>query len=110
MFLVAKNVPELQRLLGGKASDIEKIRGSEISVTVTLFLALAHRVALIHGDTELQGRIVRLGFPSVQTAIQRLNPAQRQISPEPFGAPSFDLYRIGSRDDLLSPEWGLFYD
>jgi hypothetical protein len=30
--------------------------------------------------------------------------------PAPFGSPTFDLYRITSKSDLLSPLWSLFYD
>jgi len=110
MFLEAKKIPEIQRLLDGPPEEIEKIRGAEISLTIALFMALAHRSAQDQANTKLAHRIAELDLPGVGEAIHRLEPSGTQLSREPFGSPSFDLYRIGSKQDLLSPEWSLFYD
>jgi hypothetical protein len=110
MFLASKNIPDIQRLLAGAPEGLEKIRGAEASLAVALFMALAHRSAHNQGDLDLARRIGELGLPGVAPAIQRLEPASNQICPEPFGSPSLDFYRIGSKQDLLSQEWSLFYD
>jgi hypothetical protein len=111
MFLESKHIPEIQRLLtSGAREGIERIQGSEMSLTVALFLGLVHRSLLGVGDFELAKRIAQLEIAEVQDAIECLGRKGSQICPVPFGAPSFDLYRIGSKQDLLSPEWTLFYD
>ena len=110
MFLEAKRIPEVRRLLDGPPREIEKIRGAEISLTIALFMALSHRSAQDRANTKLARSIAELDFPGVGEAIQRLEPSSTQLSREPFGSPCFDLYRIGSKHDLLSPEWSLFCD
>lgn len=110
MFLRAKNIPEIHRLLTERPTEIDNLRGAEISLAVALFLALAYRHAQHRGPKALAPRIASLNLPGVAQAIDRLEPARTQKSPDPFGAPSFDLYRIASKSDLLSPEWSLFYD
>jgi hypothetical protein len=110
MFLESKNIPEIQRLLAGPPNGIEKLRGAEISLTAALFLALAHRSALTQGNGHLARSISRLSLPGVTEAIRCVDPGGMQVSPQPFGAPPFDLYRISSKQDLLSHEWQLFYD
>ncbi len=110
MFLESKNIPEIQRLLAGPPNGIENIRGADISLTVALFLALAHRSAHSNGNGHLARSISHLSLPGVAEAIRRVEPGGTQVSPQPFGAPPFDLYRISSKQDLLSHEWQLFYD
>jgi hypothetical protein len=111
MFLDAAKVPEIHRLLtSGRPETVEKLRGAEVSLTVTLFLALALHAARQSGDAALAELIAGLGFPGVAGAKRCLEYRGQRLSPDPFGAPPFDLYRIGSKQELLSPEWSLFYD
>jgi hypothetical protein len=110
MFLRARNIPEIHRLLTERPCDLDKLRGAKVSLTVTLFLALAHQHARRSGAKDLARIIADLDLAGVGAATQRLEPTSVQRSTDPFGSPSFDLYRITSRADLLSPQWSLFYD
>jgi hypothetical protein len=111
MLLDANKIPELQRLLDSAQPDtFEKLRGAEVTLTVALFLALAHRSASDAGKADLARKIAHLCLPGVQRAIMCLENSGEQISREPFGSPDLDLYKIGSKQDLLSDEWSLFYD
>ena len=111
MFLDSTRVPEINRLLLlGQPAAVDKLASAEISLTVSLFLALAHRTLALSGNVEMARAIARLNLPGVKRGIQCLEDDGPQLSAEPFGAPQFDLYRIGSKDDLLSDEWSLFYD
>jgi hypothetical protein len=110
MLLDSKNIPEIQRLLdAGTPAAFEKIRDAETTLTTSLFLALAHRSFLNSGDGQLARNIAQLGLPGIQRGIDCLDSARR-ISPNAFRSPSFDLYRIGSKEDLLNHEWILFYE
>ncbi len=74
MFLGYKNVPDIHRLLTGAPDGIEKIRGAEISLTVALFLALAHLLAQQTGAKDLAQRIASLNLTGVAAAMQCLTP------------------------------------
>lgn len=111
MLLDSKRIPEIHRLLSsGKPDAIERLRGAEITLTVALFLALAHRSALNVGKVHLARRIAHLSLPGVERGIECLEDSGDQVTREPYGAPTLDLYRIASKQDLLSDEWSLFYD
>ena len=111
MLLGAKNIPEIQRLFDSDAGGIYgKIGNAEITLSVLLYLALTHRSAKNAGNLKLAREIEKLQSPGLQSGIQCLERRENQISPEPFGSPTFDLYRINSKSDLLSHEWSLFYD
>jgi hypothetical protein len=110
MFLEAKRISDIQRLLDGKPEEIERIRGTEISLSVALFLAVTHRALWLQGSVHISSRIARLGLPCVSRAINCLTDTQPYHCAEPFGAPPFDVYRISSKADLLSEQWSLFCD
>jgi hypothetical protein len=110
MFLRANNIPEIYRLLAERPDELDNLSGAEVSLTVTLFLAIAHRHAEKRGAKDLARKIGELNLPGVAAAREKLEPTHAQRSPDSFGSPSFDLYRITSKDDLLSPQWPLFYD
>lgn len=111
MLLDARKIPEIGRLFEFENSDAcKKLKGSNITLSMALFLALAHRSAIDSKNIALALAIESLDLPGVQAGIDRLSNRGSQISSEPFGAPIFDLYRITSKNDLLSPEWSLFYD
>lgn len=111
MLLDAAKVPEIHRLLAAEKPEVvEKLRGAETTLTMSLALALEHRARLDSGQARMAAAIANLELPGVRGAIECLARRGPQLSAEPFGAPAFDLYRIGSRQDLLSDEWSLFYD
>ena len=111
MLLDAAKVSEIHRLLATEEPKVvEKLRGAGITLTMSLALALEHRARLDSGQAEMAVAIASLELPGVRGAIECLAQRGPQLSAEPFGAPAFDLYRIGSRQDLLSDEWSLFYD
>lgn len=98
MFLDAAKVPEIHRLLASeKPEAVEKISGAEVSLTGSLFLALSHRSFIQTGKFKMAGAIAQLDLSGVTSAIKCLEHAGPQLNPDPFGAPSFDLYRIGCR-------------
>jgi hypothetical protein len=111
MLLTATKVPELNRLLtSSDAAAVERLRGSQITLTSCLFLALVHRTALRSANEAGPQSIARLKSSRLLEAIQCLSREGQQISQQPFASPPFDLYRITSAQDLLSQEWVLFYD
>lgn len=111
MFLDAPKVPEIHRLLeSGRPAAVNKLANAQISLTVSLFLALSHHLLSRAGNVEMARAIAGLNLSGVERGIRCLELDGPQLSAEPFGAPSFDLYRIGSKADLLSDEWSLFYD
>jgi len=111
MLLDARKIPEICRLFETENSDAcKKLKGADVTLSMALFLALTHRSAIDSKNTALASAIENLGLPGVQAGIDRLSNRGNQVSSEPFGAPKFDLYRITSKGDLLSPEWSLFYD
>jgi len=111
MFLDASKVPELNRLFSsGRYESVGKIHGAEISLTVSLFLSLLHRECRSTGKIELGRALSDSGLAGVERGIFCLDQNGEQFSPDPFGAPKFELYRIFSQADLLSEEWILFCD
>jgi len=111
MLLDSKNIPEIQRLIDSEcADDIERIRGADVTLTVVLFLALSHHSLLDAGNADLARKVTQMDLPGVGGAVECLGCNGEQESAEPFGSPSFDLYRISSKNDLLSHEWTLFCD
>ena len=82
---------------------------AEVSLSVVLHLAVTHRALMESGELESAQAILGLSLPHLKHSIARVGPGS-QISPDPFGAPMFDVYRIGSKEDLRSDEWVLFYD
>ena len=109
MLLDAMKIPEIRRLFDVKNSGAcETMKGAEVTLSVSLFLALVHRRAVDSKDIALATAIENLRMPGVQAGINCLGNRGSQVSSEPFGAPRFDLYRIASKNDLLSPEWSLF--
>ena len=111
MLLDAKKIPEMRRLFDEENSGAcKKLVGAEVTLSVSLFLALVHHCAVDSKDMALATEIENLRLPGVQAGISCLSNRGNQVSSEPFGAPRFDLYRIASKSDLLSPEWSLFYD
>lgn len=111
MFLESKHIFDLQRMIeAGNETGLEKLRGAEISLTCALFLALSQHSLQISGRQLLAQKILQLNLPGVADSIACLEQRAPRLSSDPFGAPTFDLYRIGSKQDLISPEWILFYD
>ena len=111
MFLDAAAIPDLMRLVTAESTQtLKKIDGVEISLTACLFLALACHNADAALQKSSNHGVVLPQVAGLKSAIRCLNRREPQISSKPFGAPSFDLYRISSRADLLSEEWILFYD
>lgn len=111
MLLDSSKLPEIHRLLAaGNSAAVAKLQGTTVSLTTLLHLALAHRQALNAGNTDLANALAALKLHGLDECIQRLDSTGEQISTTPFGSPRFDCYRIGSKADLLSPEWVLFYD
>lgn len=111
MFLESNHIPELQRLINQPHNGgIAKIRGADVSLSVALFLALTHRTLWLVGKADEAASIARLGLPGVSRAINCLSNTKPAQCKNPFGAHSFDLYRVGSREDLLSEQWSLFCD
>lgn len=111
MFLESSHIPEIQRLINESHNGgIAKIMGADVSLSVALFLALTHRSMWLGGKTDEAASIARLGLPGVSRAINCLSNTKPAQSKQPFGAPAFDLYRVGSKQDLLSEQWMLFCD
>lgn len=111
MFLESKDIPDLQRLIQEPQNgDIGKIKGADLSLSVAMFLAVTHRTLWISGRTSTASGIARLGLPGVSRAINCLLATTPTQSTDPLGAPSFDLYRINSKQDLQSADWLLFCD
>jgi hypothetical protein len=111
MLLHSKHIPEIHRLLKSEVhGDVQKIQGREISLSVALYLALAHRSFFDNGNLDLAWQIEQLDLPRVAQMSDRVNQKDPQIVAEPFGAPEFDFYRIDSKASLLSEQWVLFYD
>ena len=111
MFLESKNIPELQRLLDQPNADaIDKIKRADVSLSIVLFLAVAHRTLWNSHQSQAASKIARLGLPGLSRAINCLANSSPYKCREPFGAPSFEVYRIGSKSDLLSAQWSLFRD
>jgi hypothetical protein len=111
MLLDAKKIPEIHRLFEEEdLNSFKKLKGAEVTLSMALFLALTYRSAINSRNVALAAAIKNLGLCGVQAGIDCLSNSHDQISPDPFGAPRFDLYRIASKNDLLSPEWSLFYD
>ena len=94
----------------GNPEVFAKIRGSEVSLTACLFLALADREASNAHAGTVASAISSLDLPGLKSAIRCLASTGEQVSPSPFGTPPFDLYRVNSKADLLFDEWVLFYD
>ena len=92
------------------AAPRQKVKGTDVSLTVALFLAVTHRSYWLTGQTAAATSIARLGLPVVSRAINCLADTRPYHCPEPFGAPLLDLYRIGSKADLLCEQWSLFCD
>jgi hypothetical protein len=107
MFLTSKNIPELQRLIN-EPGGIAKIKGKDISLSVAMFLAVTHRALWLAGKREAAAEIARLGLPGVASAIKCLTETTPTASAKPFGATTFDLYRIASKGDILSANWDMF--
>ncbi len=111
MFLDSKNIPELQWLIQQPQNGgIEKIKGADISLSVALFLVVTHRALCLAGNSDAAGKIAHLGLPGVSLGINCISSSARTPCAEPFGAPSFELYRIGSRQDVGCESWILFCD
>jgi hypothetical protein len=111
MFLDSKDIPDLQRLFDDAATGIfSKIDGADVSLSVALFLAVKHRSLWLAGNRVAAGNIARLGLPGVSRAINLLLASTVAPSRNPLGAPTFDLYRIQSKDDLRCDDWLLFCD
>jgi hypothetical protein len=110
MLLDAHRIPEIYRLLNSNGASIDKIRGAQFSLSVALTLSVFHRSATISGNQTLAQKIEYIDPPYFSDAIARLSSTSEQFSPTPFGAPSSELYRVGSKQDLLSQEWVLFCD
>jgi hypothetical protein len=111
MFLESKHISDIQRIIeAGNDAGLEKLRGAEISLTSALFLALTSHSLGNSGKKQLAQKIAMLNLPGVADSIACLEQQASRLSSDPFGAPAFDLYRIGSKQDLISPEWTLFYD
>ena len=111
MLLDGSKIPELYRLLQTDGKTVwERIRAAEVSLTAALFLAITHQQELHAERQETAGAIAKLELFGVSSAIRCLANPRKEPSADPFGAPRFELYRIGSRDDLVSEEWPLFYD
>lgn len=111
MFLDSKDIPDLYRLIHEpEHGGIDRIKGDDISLSVALFLAVTHRTLLLGGNTSAANSIARLGLPGVSHAINCLSASSPAPSRDPLGAPSFDLYRIRSKQDIKCDSWLLFCD
>jgi hypothetical protein len=110
MFLEAKNVPEIQRLLLESPNKLNKLRGADVSLTIPLFLSLKHRSALQQGNKTIAESISALGLPGLSEAISCLRPGPAATPAQPFGSPRFELYRLSCRNDLVCHQWQLYYD
>src|SRR5688572_13226614 len=111
MFLESKDIPDLQRLIQNTQNGgISKIQGSEVSLSVALFLAATHRTLWLSGQTTKASTVARLGLPGVSRAINCLLASTATRSRNPLGAPPFDVFRISSKQDLQSDDWLLFCD
>lgn len=111
MFLDSKDIPDIQRLIEEPQNvSLANIKGADISLSVALFLALTHRTLWLSGNTRMASNITRLGLPGVSHAVNCLLATTNTRSKNPLGTPRFDLYRIASKQDLLSDEWVLFCD
>ena len=111
MFLESRNIPELQKLIDQpKADGIARIKGADVSLSVVLFLAVTHRALWVAGKTQEASRIAHLGLPGLSRAINCLGHTGPNYCPKPFGEPSFDLYRISSKDDVSNDAWLMFLD
>lgn len=111
MFLDSKDIPDLYRLIHEpERGGIAKLKNFDISLSVALFLAVTHRTLCLSGKKSAASSIERLGLPGVSHAIKCISgstPAARQNG---FGAPQFELYRIGSKQDVGCEPWLLFCD
>jgi hypothetical protein len=111
MFLESKDIPDLQRLVQEpRNGGIAKIKDADVSLSVVLYLAVTHRTLWLAGKTSAASSIARLGLPGVSRAINCLLATKPTPSRSPLGAPPFDLYRIGSKQDLRCDQWLLFCD
>jgi len=111
MLLDSQDIPDLQRLIQEPHKvGIAKTKGADVSLSVSLFLAVTHRTLWLEGKTSAAGSIARLGLPGVSAAINCLLATAPTPSRYPLGAPPFDLYRIGSKQDLRCDDWLLFCD
>lgn len=111
MLLTSNDIPELQKLIWPSGNGgIAQIKDAEISLSVALFLAVTHRALRLSGQTSTAGSIARLGLPGVSRAINCLAEPTPTPSPDPLGAPSFDLLRIASKADVSETPWYAFLD
>lgn len=111
MLLESKDIPDLQLLIQERQNGgVAQIKGADVSLSVALFLAITHRALWLAGKTTAASSIARLGLPGVSRAINCLLAAAPTPSRNPLGTPPFDLYRIGSKQDLLCDDWLLFCD
>lgn len=109
--LDAKIVPEFYRvLLSDDQSSLERIRGTEISLSGIMSLSLLHQAYILSGDHARAQYISNLSISSVNQAICYLQRENKNYSIDPFGAPNAELYRIDNQSDIASEEWVLFYD
>ena len=112
MFLDHKAIPQISHLLSqADPASLKVISGASASLAASLYLGIAARDAVVRRrDGDVAKRIMDLNLPAVKATFDLLGSSGAQVSPEPFGAPSFELYRIGSKQDLLAKEWSLFRD
>jgi hypothetical protein len=110
MELDATKIPDLNRLVAGNnPTQFEKLRGSSVTLTAALFLGIASKRSADAGQSSTSEKLRELALPGVESVRERLG-RPNGISTDAFGAPAFELYRIGSEADLLSDEWSLYYD
>jgi hypothetical protein len=110
MFLDSRDIPDIARLIDEPHNGgVGTIKQADISISVALFLAVTHRDLWLAGKTAAASSIARLGLPGVSSAINCLFATTTQ-SKNPLGAPPFDLYRIGVKQDLQCEAWLLFCD
>jgi hypothetical protein len=112
MFLDYKSIPQLSHLLSQATSDnLRSLAGASSSLSASLYLGLAARESVARNPkSDLANKITALNLPFVNATFELLGASSPQVSQEPFGAPSFEIFRIGSKHDLLTKEWSLFRD
>ena len=110
MLLDASKIPDLHRLVtANNPQQIEKLRGAALSLSAALFLGIALDREAKSGRSESTEKFRGLKMPGVEEAVERLG-RENGVSADAFGAPTCELYRIGSEADLISDEWTLYCD
>ncbi len=111
MLIASKTIPEIQKALdSGRSVPADKQGRYSASLSALLYLAVAAHRGKQRGDCNTANFIAALGLARLQLVVDLLAADGRQKSDNAFGTYDFEVYRIGSRQDLLTDDWVYFCD